>query len=425
MKKSLLAFLLLAIVMVFVGCPNPGGGGPASTPIRGGSTTSTGGLEYVFTPDVSNISSPNIFGLTYGNGAYVAVGTSGTVIASSDGTDWDLTEQRVLSMVKTANNGKAHLTRARFLAGSRTALNLGIAGKKLPAGRTLINSGYNSDITDDLIGVAYGAGKFVAIGNQGSAWSSADGTSWTEIDLSTLSMSQFQSIAFLNGEFIAFGYDGETGNYVVLTSSDGSTWSSTTLSTSDFYASTAYGNGVYVAVTWDWSGSPIFTSANGTDWTAVSNESVLLPASFYSEGFNIMLMSVAFHDGVFVAVGTAENFNSYTNVPLILVSTDGIHWSSQDLPDLTPSGLSGTIESGLAGVAATGAGFVAVGDFYMQGDGSTTFGASIVLTSTTGRSWQHDYYNSSLAGAVVSGNGMSAVGLGEVFYQWWTNYWWD
>jgi hypothetical protein len=77
------------------------------------------------------------------------------------------------------------------------------------------------------------------------------------------------------------------------------------------------------------------------------------------------------------------------------------------------------IEAGLTGVAATDAGFVAVGDFYTYDSESTTFASSIVLTSTTGRSWQHDYYNSSLSGAVASGNGMSAIGLGDNLLDWW------
>ena len=418
MKKTLLSFLILALALLVVGCSGAGGGGP--TPGRGGSTTSTGGMEYVFTPDTSGIGSPSFFGLTYGNGTYVAVGNSGTVIASSDGTDWNLTENE-RSMVNIANKAKGHITRARFLAGPRAALGSGFAGKRLPAGRTLINGG-SSEIDDNLIGVAYGAGKFVAIGDRGSLWSSTDGASWMQVE--SVSLYWFDSIAFLNGKFVAFGYDADYA--VVLTSNDGSSWTTTQFPDYyDFFAGAAYGNGVYVAVTWNWNGSPIFTSTNSNDWTAVSNGSILLPASFYQNtesGYEseIELTGVAFHDGVFVAVGTAVKYayESSRNVPLILVSTDGTNWSSQDLPDLTPPGLSGTIEAGLAGITATDAGFVAVGDFYTSGE-RMMFASSIVMTSTTGRSWQHDYFNSSLSGAVVSGNGISAIGLGDCFLNWW------
>ena len=424
MKKSLRAFLFLAVALLVVGCTAPGGGGPSSTPNRGGSTTSTGGLEYVFTPDTTNAGLDNsdwplyFFGLAYGNGTYVAVGTLGTVLTSTDGTDWYVRENNYnndRSIAKSKHTIPGRPVQARTLVGARKTLGLGSTGKSIPVGRALINNGYRSDIWDDLIGVAYGAGKFVAIGYNNDAWSSPDGTSWTPIDLSAQSLYDFESIAFLNGKFVAFGY-GESG-CVVLTSGDGSSWSSTTLSNGDFYAGAAYGIGVYVAVTWSESNSSIYTSANGSGWTAVSNGSISLPASYYGEGLNIELTSVAFHDGVFVAVGTAWNNSLDKNVPLILVSTDGINWSSQDLPDLTPPGL-GTANAYLTGIAATDAGFVAVGDFYMQGDGSSPFAASIVLTSTTGRSWQHDYYNSSLSGAVVSGNGISAVGLGDNLFDW-------
>jgi hypothetical protein len=407
MRKTLLLVSLLTLVLLVVSCAAPGGGGPS----RNGSTASTGGMEYVFTPDASLIGNAAMFGLAYGQETYVAVGPGGAVISSSDGTDWSISQFNGLSMAN-GNAPNAHPSRAR---------SLGIAGKNLPPGRTLFDNGYSNVITDNLLDVAYGAGKFIAVGYNGTAWSSTDGADWGEIDsLPASGWSYFQSIAFLNNTFVAFGYDSTQGSSVALTlNADGSSWTSTALPDSNFYAGAAYGNGVYVAVTWcNDNETAIYTSASGTAWTDVPDGSIYLPDDFYSEGSDVVLTSVAFHDGVFVAVGTGYDNNLNRYVPLILVSTDGFEWISQDLPNLTPSGLSGTIQCLLTGVTATDAGFVAVGDFYVT-DFWGTFAASMVLTSTNGRSWQHDYYASDLSGGVVSGSGFSSVGLGENLYCWW------
>ena len=74
----------------------------------------------------------NLFGVTYGNGHFVTVGDSGTILTSTDGGSW---------------------------------------------------KGHTSGISDRLDGVTYGNGLFVTVGYWGSSgiiFTSPDGITWTE-----------------------------------------------------------------------------------------------------------------------------------------------------------------------------------------------------------------------------------------------------
>jgi photosystem II stability/assembly factor-like uncharacterized protein len=78
-------------------------------------------------PDGNPIPQYNAYGITFADGKFVAVGEAGTVVISSDGTNW-----------------------TRFFTAT----------------------------TNTLLAIAYGDGLFVAVGDQGSVESSTDGTNW-------------------------------------------------------------------------------------------------------------------------------------------------------------------------------------------------------------------------------------------------------
>ena len=71
--------------------------------------------------------------------------------------------------------------------------------------------------------IAYGNGKFIAVGEDGKMASSTDGKTWTSIDVSTIfGTSNINDIAYGNSRFFAVGDDSKTA---YLTDSD-STWTS-------------------------------------------------------------------------------------------------------------------------------------------------------------------------------------------------------
>lgn len=112
----------------------------------------------------------NLYGVAYGNGIYLAVGTSGATMTSPDGTTW--------------TNRSAN-----------------------PSG--------------GMRRVSFGNGIFVALSNTSSSqvYTTTDGLSWTARSIGQLS--SWMSITFANNEFIAVSYDGTKR---VATSPDGVTW---------------------------------------------------------------------------------------------------------------------------------------------------------------------------------------------------------
>jgi hypothetical protein len=132
---------------------------------------------------------------------------------------------------------------------------------------------------DGLVGVAFGIGRFVALGSFGTNLISADGMNWTRVLSGT--DASLNAIAYGGHQFVAVGD-------AVLTSPDGISWSQRD-STKDFpLQDVAYRAGQFVAV--GNSGS-ILTSADGISWQRRSS------------GTNRNLWGVAYGGGHFVAVG--------------------------------------------------------------------------------------------------------------------------
>jgi hypothetical protein len=108
-----------------------------------------------FFSEASALNNPPLFGVTYGNGLFVAVGDKGQIIVSRNGKSW----------------------------------------KTIPP------------LTDALLtAVAYGNGKFVAVGASGTVLSSIDGLAWAPEPSET---KEFLSrVEFKNGFFLAQGNAG-------------------------------------------------------------------------------------------------------------------------------------------------------------------------------------------------------------------------
>src|SRR5205807_1234524 len=76
-----------------------------------------------------------------------------------------------------------------------------------------------SDSSANLTGVAYGGSQFVAVGSGGAILTSSDGTTWTTRPGS--STENLNGAAFGNGVFVVVGW-----HLTIETSTDGVTWSS-------------------------------------------------------------------------------------------------------------------------------------------------------------------------------------------------------
>ena len=164
--------------------------------------------------------------------------------------------------------------------------------------------------------VAYGQGKFVVFPweyggastpstTSYAAYSTDNGVTWHNSWLPYNNW--WNSAAYGNGVFVAVSY---VGSNVVVVSPDAVNWTSYTMPVGANWNSITFGNGTFVAVA-D-SGATAITSPDGIHWTQQT-----LPAS-------AQWSSVAYGNGIFVAVAGGSNITAS--------SPDGVTWTQNTLP---------------------------------------------------------------------------------------------
>ena len=215
-----------------------------------------------------------------------------------------------------------------------------------------------------LNGVAYGNGRFVAVGDNGSIVTSSNGLDWV-LNPSGVS-NQLNTIIFAAGRFVAGGSSG-----LILWSDDGLSWSTgsfpqpSDVDTIGFGVGTNFPDGLFVSVssTNAFPGSPrnatVITSSNGINWA-------ITPAFVAGSIFG-PYRSIASGNDRLVASGTAT---PGTPSPVAIVSTSGGFWS----PAL----------GGPSGPVAFGNGFFVLAASFHVASNSASL---LALTSTTGSSW--------------------------------------
>jgi hypothetical protein len=305
-----------------------------------------------------------LYGVAYGAGTFVAVGEGGTILSSSDGTNWAYR----YSAANTFLNDVTFASGRFFAIGTAPALGTiamistdGINWGRAPLGGSLSAQQC----------VTYGNGLFVAAGLNSIA-KSADGTNWSTVFLPNRVV---ESVTYANGFFVAVGDDG-----TIHVSSDGTAWQTRLAVTSRRLLGVAYGAGKFVTVG---ARGTILTSTDTITWTPTSG------------GTLDRLETLGFVNGLFIAAGengtiiTSTNGTSWTkqNIGItrdldgmevangvivtvgkggsILTSTDGTHYTVQNSP----------VTNDLHGVTWGGGLWVAVGE------------PGIVLTSPDAVQW--------------------------------------
>ncbi|MDR0444146.1 MAG: hypothetical protein LBH44_12150 [Treponema sp.] len=158
----------------------------------------------------------------------------------------------------------------------------------------------------NIFGIAYGNGKFVAVGDSGKMAHSDDGINWTVV--TTTTFGQLICIVYGGGKFVA----GNNAGWIVY-STDGITWTAipagTGAGTSTFGTLTiwriAYGDGKFVAA--GSNGKMAYLTDGINNWTAVTNTT-------FDNDINIV-----YAGGKFVAGGSNGKM-AYSN--------DGINWTA-------------------------------------------------------------------------------------------------
>ncbi|MDR2783778.1 MAG: hypothetical protein LBB48_08090 [Treponema sp.] len=155
-------------------------------------------------------------------------------------------------------------------------------------------------------GVAYGGGKFVAVGGSGKMAYSTGGISWTEIN-STFGDNGIYGVAMDgNGKLVVGGYNGK----IIYINNEGNWVAANHPFGSSIIFAIAYGNGKLVA---GGDSGKMAYSADGVSWTAVSN---------HPFGSNY-ISAIAYGGGKFVAVGAGGQ---------MAYSADGVNWTASGSP---------------------------------------------------------------------------------------------
>ena len=298
--------------------------------------TSTGGSNWI---ELSSTTCENgLNAVTCGKGLYVAVGDFGSIVISTNTTNWTaVTPDRrgfIVAMACNTNlcvasaetvwyswgfpdfstivstngldwtvSGYGPIFYSDSFPGFASITSLACSSSNFvgvcSAGVVTTSDGVdwvtNSISSNSLNGVNYANGQYFAVGNNGSIYSSADGLNWS--DFSINSSGALYATAFGNGMYL-------TAGTVVASSHDGITWALASTNPPAVVSKLVFGDGLFVGASY--SGN-ILCSSNGITWQIQFTE----PSG---EAFS----GIAFSGGTFLAISGRSG--------AIFESSDGLHW---------------------------------------------------------------------------------------------------
>jgi hypothetical protein len=259
--------------------------------------------------DTNNTRFADLRDITYGNGYFVAVGDLnrgsgplGIIAYSNDGRTWD-------DIITDSPFGKEGISISSVAYGNGRFIAVGTGGRIAYSTDIKTWIPVESIVSENFADIVYGNGLFIASFGSGLVYS-RDGETWASVE--GFDASRISCIAYDNGRFIAGTYDGK-----ISFSDNGQTWTTIRDNTFDSHeiVTVAYGNGRYLAFArqyndWDPSSYKMGYSNDGKTWTTFY-------PSFNDDEWN-WIKEIIYYEGYFVAVG--YNKTAY--------SKDGISWNN-------------------------------------------------------------------------------------------------
>lgn len=286
-------------------------------------------------------------GIAYGDGRFIIAGfrnsdSAGQVYSSTDGAAW--------------SGPNVQIAGVQFLGAAASGLGTsfqqyavcGTNGNIVTSTNASTWASRTTNTTSRLTGLAYGAGKYVAVGNGGTTLrTSSDGITWASPWILS------------NSDTIYAGVGGADGSVVVgsLTSSriyfaaDGVQWATRTSSTTSQGASLAYAPGQTQRFVMGAAGGALSTSTDGLTWTArTSGTTSYIGAIAYNSAVTEKYALATLSGGLRTSTdaitwtartsGTTSNINALAASPtltekyvyagdggMVRTSTDGITWT--------------------------------------------------------------------------------------------------
>jgi hypothetical protein len=295
--------------------------------------TSSQGTNWVELPNITSENS--LRGATYGNGLYVLVGDAGAIVVSSNLLNWTeatgyhrsaitaiaCSDSLCVASALPMSHGYSSFPDFSTLISTNGA-DWSVSTTNLPAMASLAtgndqfvgvskNTIYsttdgeiwqsNSSFTNSFRGVSYANGQFIAVGENGSIFTSIDAANWN--DSSVVSTGSFSGVAFGNGRYVAAGS-------ITATSTDGNSWAVGVSNPPAAITRIVYGKGLFVAAAYTGSyynpNGAILTSQDGLTWQ-----------SQFTTG-NVDISGIVYNGGTFVAI---------TALGTPYSSVDGTNWT--------------------------------------------------------------------------------------------------
>jgi hypothetical protein len=207
----------------------------------------------------------NLRGITYDGSRFVAVGdpwawarigqnTAAAMVSSDNGSSWDL-----------CDTGLVGVGLAAVASSSTRYVAVGDRGKVLWAETTDCDSWAAGDSGTDqnLTGVAFGGGRFVAVGPNRTVITSPDGASWSAalgVPVDVSGNASLRGVTHTGALFVAAGSD--NSGSLLMTSPDGSNWTRE-VAPSWGYTGVGSRGGLVLATGWG-----TIAVRDGTGWSA-------------------------------------------------------------------------------------------------------------------------------------------------------------
>ena len=273
-------------------------GAGATVPVDpGGDDTGGSSADAAWTNRMS-AHAANFYGVASRSGLHVASGAGGAIYTSINGIHWTARSSGKSGLMMNVN-GDGPLWVA-----------VGESGAIITSTNGLDWTARTSPTNALFRGVAYGNGTYLACGDNGALVRSTNGITWTAVSSGTaLSLqgvgygAEFVDAGGTNGAttdsplFVVVGASG-----LIMTSTNGASWTTRTSGTTTWLSDVMYGNGYYVAV----GNTRILRSADGIAWSAATNSTYLY--------------RVAYCSGVFKTTGRSG---------AIWTSSDGATWAAE------------------------------------------------------------------------------------------------
>ena len=192
---------------------------------------SSNGVDWV----QSTLTSNTLYGVSFLNGEFLAVGESGLILFSPNGVEW----QPLVSGTSDKLNATAFGNGRYFAVGE---------------GITISTDGRNWNRLPGILywtSLAFGQGNFVGLEVNSTRWFvSPDEWSWTRIDV-PFSAPALASVRFVEGNFLFLGGARGTSGQIegfLLTSTNGSNWTHRPTPNSSRWADAVFWNGTCIIV---------------------------------------------------------------------------------------------------------------------------------------------------------------------------------